>query len=132
MAYLFASYSTSTAAIALKLNADHITLGVDTAIPCGLIVHELVANALKHAFPGREQGEIHLDLRANGDGRFTLRVSDNGMGFPEDIDFRRVDSLGLKLVTILARQLDGGVELQRTGGTTFTITFTELTYQKRV
>jgi two-component sensor histidine kinase len=132
MAYLFASYSTSNTAIALKLNVDHITFGVDTAIPCGLIVHELVANALKHAFPGGKPGEIHLDLRAGDNGRYTLRVRDNGDGFPEDVDFRRVESLGLKLVNMLTQQLDGVIELQRNGGTAFTITFTELKYRKRV
>jgi two-component sensor histidine kinase len=132
MAYLLASYSTSNTAIALKLNVDHISFGVDTAIPCGLIVHELVANALKHAFPGRKPGEIRLDLRASDNGRYTLRVRDNGVGFPEDVDFRRVESLGLRLVNMLTQQLDGVIELQRNGGTTFTITFTELQYQKRV
>jgi two-component sensor histidine kinase len=111
---------------------DHITFGVDTAIPCGLIVHELVANALKHAFPGGKPGEIHLDLRADENGRYTLRVRDNGVGFPEDVDFRRVESLGLRLVNMLTQQLDGVIELQRNGGTTFTITFAELPYQKRV
>jgi two-component sensor histidine kinase len=132
MAYLFASYGSSNTAIALTLNVDHITFGIDTAIPCGLIVHELVANALKHAFPGSKPGEIHLDLRAGDTGRYTLRVHDNGDGFPENVDFRRVESLGLKLVNILTQQLDGVIELQRNGGTTFTITFTELQYQKRV
>jgi two-component sensor histidine kinase len=111
---------------------DHITFGIDTAIPCGLIVHELVANALKHAFPGSKPGEIHLDLRAGDHGRYMLRVHDNGAGLPETVDFRRVESLGLKLVNILTQQLDGVIELQRNSGTTFTITFTELQYQKRV
>jgi two-component sensor histidine kinase len=132
MAHLLASYSTGNTAIALKLNVDHITFGVDTAIPCGLIVHELVANALKHAFPGGTPGEIHLDLRADDNGRYMLRVRDNGSGFPEDVDFRRVESLGLRLVNMLTQQLDGVIELQRNGGTTFTITFSELQYQKRV
>ena len=132
MAYLLASYRTSNTAIALKLNVDPITFGVDTAIPCGLIVHELVANALKHAFPGRNPGEIHLDLRAGDYGRYTLRVRDNGVGFPEEVDFRHVESLGLRLVNMLTQQLGGVIELQRGGGTTFTITFTELQYQKRV
>jgi two-component sensor histidine kinase len=132
MAHLLASYSTGNTAIALKLNVDRMRFGVDTAIPCGLIVHELVANALKHAFPGGKPGEIHLDLRAEDDGRYTLRVRDNGEGFPEGVDFRRVESLGLRLVNILTRQLDGVIELQRNPGTTFTITFTELQYQHRV
>ena len=132
MAYLLAAYRTSNTAIALTLNMDPITFGVDTALPCGLIVHELVANALKHAFPGRTPGEIHLDLRAGNDGRYTLRVRDNGVGFPEEVDFRRVESLGLRLVNMLTRQLDGVIELQRGGGTTFTVTFTEPQYQTRV
>jgi two-component sensor histidine kinase len=132
MAYLLASYSTSNTAIALKLNVDPITFGVDTAIPCGLIVHELVANALKHAFPGRNPGEIHLDLHAGDYGGYTLRVRDNGVGFPEEVDFRHVESLGLRLVIMLTQQLDGVIELQRGGGTTFTITFTEPQYQTRI
>jgi len=132
MAYLLASYSTNNTAIALKLKVDPITFGVDTAIPCGLIVHELVSNALKHAFPGTNPGEIHLDLHAGDDGRYTLRVRDNGVGFPEEADFRHVETLGLRLVTMLTQQLDGVIELQRSGGTTFTITFTEPQYQTRV
>ena len=132
MAYLLASYSTNNTAIALKLKVDPITFGVDTAIPCGLIVHELVSNALKHAFPGTNPGEIHLDLHAGDDGRYTLRVRDNGVGFPEEVDFRHVETLGLRLVTMLTQQLDGVIELQRSGGTTFTITFTEPQYQTRV
>jgi two-component sensor histidine kinase len=132
MAYLFAAYSTGNVAITLKLNVDRITFGVDTAIPCGLIVHELVANALKHAFPSKKPGEIHLDLRAGDNGRYTLRVRDNGDGFPTDVDFRHVESLGLKLVTMLTQQLDGVIELQRGGGTTFIITFAEPQYQTRV
>jgi two-component sensor histidine kinase len=131
MAYLFASYNTSNATIALKLEVDRITFGIDTAIPCGLIVHELVANALKHGFPGMTQGEIHLGLRAQGDGQFRLRVSDNGVGFPKEVDFRHVESLGLKLVTMLTQQLDGEIELERHAGTTFIITFHELNYQRR-
>jgi len=128
---LFASYSTGAATIALQVNVDNITLGVDTAIPCGLIIHELVANALKHAFPAGKQGEIRLDLRASGDEWFMLRVSDNGIGFPKDVDFRRAKSLGLQLVNTLTEQLEGVIELQRHGGTTFIITFTELKYKKR-
>jgi two-component sensor histidine kinase len=132
MAYLFASYGSSNTSIALKLTVDHIMFGVDTAIPCALIVHELVANALKHAFQGKKAGEIHVDLRVGDNGRYILRVHDNGDGFPANVDFRRVESLGLKLVNILTQQLEGVIELHRNGGTTFTVTFTELQYQQRV
>ena len=77
-------------------------------------------------------GEIHPDLRANGNRRYRLRMRDGGDGIPEDVDFRRVESLGLRFVDMLTQQLDGVIELQRNGGTTFAITFTELQYQKRV
>jgi len=131
VAHLFAAYSPGATAIALQLKVDNITLGIDTAIPCGLIIHELVANALKHAFPGGRPGEIRLDLWASDDARFTLCVSDNGIGLPQDVDFRHAASLGLQLVNTLTEQLEGAIELQRNGGTTFTITFTELKYKQR-
>jgi two-component sensor histidine kinase len=107
-----------------------LILGI-TMIPCVLIVHELIANALQHAYPRREHGEIHLDLSAGNNGRYTLRVHGNGGGFPEGIDFRRVELLGLKIVTRLTQQLDGVIELQRNGGTTLTLTFSERKYRKR-
>jgi two-component sensor histidine kinase len=131
VAYLFAAYSTGAAVIAPKLQVDNVTLSVDTAIPCGLILHELVANALRHAFPDGRPGEVCIDLRASGDERFTLRVSDNGIGLPQHVDFRQTASLGLQLVNTLTEQLEGSIELQRRGGTTFTITFTELKYKQR-
>jgi two-component sensor histidine kinase len=131
VAHLFAAYRTGAAAIALKLKVDNIALSVDTAIPCGLIIHELVANALRHAFPDGRPGEVCINLRASGDERFTLLVSDNGSGFPQAVDFRHTESLGLQLVNTLTEQLEGSIELQRNGGTTFTIAFTELKYKKR-
>jgi two-component sensor histidine kinase len=130
-AHLMSAYSPGSAAIALQLHVDNITLGIDTAIPCGLIIHELVANALKHAFPAGKAGEIRLVLRASGAARFMLLVSDNGIGFPPSLDFRHTASLGLRLVHTLTEQLEGTIELQSNGGTTFTITFAELTYTQR-
>jgi two-component sensor histidine kinase len=129
--HLFAAYNTRAATVVLKLNVDNVTLGVDTAIPCGLILHELVANALKHAFPAGTSGELGIDLHANEQGRFTLRVSDNGIGFPQEIDFYQTESLGLQLVHALTEQLEGTIELQRHGGTTLTLTFTALSYKQR-
>jgi PAS domain S-box-containing protein len=99
------SHSTEESSVRLKLNIEDIPLGITEAIPCGLIINELVSNALKHAFP------------------ITLTISDNGIGFPEHVDFRKSPSLGLTLINSLVEQLGGAIELNRRGGTTFTITF---------
>jgi len=129
--YLFRSYGVNSNVIKLKINVDDIFLGVDTTIPCGLIINELVSNSLKHAFPpegdrpaGRE-GEIRIGLSSDND-KFTLMVSDNGFGFPKDLDFRNTESLGLQLVNTLVAQLEGTIELDRSAGMAFKITFTDL------
>ncbi|HUJ89006.1 MAG TPA: histidine kinase dimerization/phosphoacceptor domain -containing protein, partial [Syntrophorhabdales bacterium] len=124
---LFRSYSAGR--VSLKTQVDDNLLGIDTAIPCGLIINELVSNSLKHAFP-EKQGEIFVDLHRD-DGRFTLIVRDNGVGLPESVDFRNTDSLGLQLVCTLTDQLDGAIELNRAGGTEFKITFGEIKYKER-
>jgi two-component system, sensor histidine kinase LadS len=129
--HLFASYGAMAEGIALRVNIDAITLSVDTAIPCGLILNELVANAVQHAFPAAKQGEVCITLHADENGRFVLGVADNGIGFPPHLDFRHTTSLGLQLVTTLTEQLDGTIELEHNGGTTFTLAFRELTYKER-
>jgi two-component sensor histidine kinase len=100
-------------------------------MPCGLILNELVSNSLKYAFPERT-GEIRIEMSMDHDDRFVLVVSDNGVGFPKDLDFRETGSLGLKLVQSLVDQLDGTIELQNDEGTTFKIIFTEPEYTKRM
>ncbi len=118
---LLQSYGASER-IALIMDTEDISLGIDTAIPCGLIINELVSNALEHAFPDRE-GEIRIALHSY-DSETELIVADNGVGMPEDVDFRDTDSLGLRLVTILVEdQLQGTIRLERDGGTKFRITF---------
>ena len=129
--YLGRSYGVNTNVIQLKTNLQDVFLGVDTAIPCGLILNELVSNCLKHAFPDGREGEICIELRSDSDGEFTLVVSDNGIGLPEDLDFRNTESLGLQLVNTLVNQLEGTIELDRRGGTAFEITFTEMKYKER-
>jgi PAS domain S-box-containing protein len=115
------------------INAESVLMGVDTAIPCGLIVNELLTNALKYAFPGNhpcmERGEteceIWVDFRADGE-HLTLIVGDNGIGLPPGMDRTTTNSLGLQLINILAEyQLGGQVEVDTQAGTTFRITFTE-------
>ncbi len=135
--YLFQSYIDNLGAITLNINVDDdISLDLDAAIPCGLIINELVSNSIKHAFPegarnhpenrGKES-EIRVELThtpiEDNDGNVTLIVSDNGVGFPKDLDFRNTESLGLQLVASLTDQLHGTIELDRSCGTAFHITF---------
>ena len=124
--YLFRSYAANLDLIRLHVQADQIFLGIDTAMPCGLIINELVSNALKHAFLADQSGEIQIKLYQTPERRFTLSIADNGVGFPAHIDFQNTSSLGLQLVNTLVDQLDGVIELQREGGTTFTIQFAEM------
>jgi two-component sensor histidine kinase len=116
------SYRLSSRKVALKTDVEDITFGIDTAIPCGLIVNELVSNSLKHAFLEDRDGEIKVSLSRNGKAEVELTVSDNGVGMPEDVDFRKTDSLGLNLVNALVGQLQGKIELYREKGTEFIIT----------
>ncbi len=114
--------SYGAAKVAVNIEVDTISVSVDTAIPCGLIINELVSNSLKHAFPDGK-GEIAVTLHAI-DGTIELTVSDTGVGIPDTVDFRTTETLGLRLVTILAEdQLNGDIILKREAGTEFCITF---------
>jgi two-component sensor histidine kinase len=104
------------------VDADDVHLSVDAAIPCGLIVNELVSNALKHAFPGQDAGQIHVSLRALPNARMELSVKDTGIGFPEG-DFRTYTTMGMMLVTSLTEQLGGTVDLERNNGSQFIVRF---------
>jgi two-component sensor histidine kinase len=101
-----------------------ISLDVDKAIPCGLIINELVSNSLKYAFPRGRTGEIRIGL-THGDRAYALTIGDNGVGLPPGLDFRNTPSLGLQLVNTLVTQLEGNVELDASHGTTFRITFAD-------
>ncbi|MDD3041455.1 MAG: histidine kinase dimerization/phosphoacceptor domain -containing protein [Methanosarcinaceae archaeon] len=134
--YLIRSYTLGKD-IHLKFNVDRVFLGMDTAVPLGIIINELFSNSLKHAFEGRENGEISICLRkgkvagekyegCKKEECFTLVVRDNGTGFPESLDFRNTESLGLQLVTTLIDQINGIIELDTSKGTEFRIRFQEL------
>ncbi len=119
---LFRTYGVDSAKIRLIINVSHSFLDIDRAMPCGLIISELLSNSLKHAFAERETGRISIDLtRENGS--FILRVGDDGVGLPVDMDFRDTESLGLQLVNTLVEQLDGTIELLEGEGTGFVIAF---------
>ena len=128
---LYISFGINEEGIKAVIKVADVNLNVSTAIPCGLIINELVTNCLKHAFPGGRKGEIVLSLQPLGEGTYELIVGDDGIGFPENADFRNTETLGLKLVISLISQLDGTIELNRTGGSTFTIRFSELLYKER-
>ena len=117
------SYREGTQQVDLTFDIDNVNLGVDAAIPCGLIINELVTNSLKHAFPHGKRGEIAVSCHSTG-GALEFTVRDNGVGIPEGVDFKNSGSLGLHLVTILAEdQLNGRITLSRKRGTEFCITF---------
>jgi two-component sensor histidine kinase/ligand-binding sensor protein len=121
--FLFNSYMENSERITLNVDVEYLQLDIDRAIPCGLIVNELVSNALKHAFPDGRQGEISVRLHCGDDGRIRLTVADNGTGLPPDLDFRDTETLGMQLVNMLTRQLAGDIELQNENGASFTISF---------
>ncbi len=124
---LMDSYNIDPGKVALTINVEKISLGVDLAVPCGLLVNELISNSLKHAFPKEASGEIKIYMHPTENSHIELTVSDNGIGFPEDLDFRKTDSLGIQLIISLAEgQLQGKIELNRSAGTEFKVTFNDL------
>jgi len=120
---LLRMFNVAPGAITITTDVENVLFGVDTAIPCALIINELVSNSLKHAFPDGATGEVTITLHQIN-GTYELTVADNGEGLPPNFDFRATDSLGMQLVTALVNQLDGTITLDRTKGTTFITTFT--------
>jgi len=120
---LITTYHTLASRVNMDIAITDIFLTITTAIPCGLIINELVTNALKHAFPHQQKGTITISMTPSNKDSLILTVSDTGVGFPEGIDFRNTTTLGMQLVTSLVEQLDGTITLDRSEGTTFTITF---------
>lgn len=126
----------------ISLNKDleeDLFLDMDTAIPLGTIINELISNSFKYAFPGRDKGEIQIKLHREEskcedcmNTNFILSVSDNGVGIPENFDIKNLDSLGLRLVTSLVEQLDGELELKRNSGTELIIRFTVIEKRNKI
>lgn len=121
---LYRTYVKDPGSVDLILEIEDVKLDINVAIPLGLILNELITNSMKYAFPEGKKGKITIVFHKKGD-EFLLKVSDNGVGFPEDLDYKNTDSLGMQIVTNLTRQIDGELELDRTEGTTFKITFKE-------
>jgi len=131
----FADYARSLAAgvfqasgraqgeVVLELEIADVALGIDRAIPCGLVINELISNALKHAFPDGRAGTVRVELVAVDGGRLRLTVRDDGIGLPPGFAIDRAESLGLQLVHTLAEQLDAVLVVRSDGGAAFELTF---------
>ncbi len=121
--HLYHIYAADSMDIRLDLRTNDVFLDINTAIPCGLIINELVSNALKHAFPDGHHGFIRLEVSTGCDGRRCLIVKDNGVGLPAGFDIHKPQTLGMQLVKDLAAQIGGSIRVDTRGGTCFTITF---------
>ena len=121
--YLFRTYVVNSSLIRLHVQIENVSLDVDAALPCGLMINELVSNSIKYAFPGERKGEINIRLFRREDDRLVLSVKDNGVGLPDEVDIKNSKSLGLKLVNILTKQLGGELDYTRTGGTEYKVVF---------
>ena len=127
---LFYSYDIQEDHIKPVIEVEEVKLNIETGIPCGLIISELVSNSLKYAFPEGKTGKLKVSLKKYSN-KYELTISDNGIGFPEDLKFKNTDSLGLQLVNSLVDQIDGEITLDTSQGTKFKIMFKELVYKKR-
>jgi two-component sensor histidine kinase len=122
-AHLFRALGQNPLRIRLDCRIAATELSIDQAVPCGLIVNELVSNALKHAFPEDRAGCITVELRHDEEARRTLIVADDGVGLPDGLDLKLTSTLGLQLVSILTLQLKGNLTVERNHGTAFLMTF---------
>jgi PAS domain S-box-containing protein len=120
---LYQSYVEDTGRIGMKVEVRGVELMIDQAIPCGLIINELVSNAIKYAFPGQRSGEIIVSGRTDDDGWVVLTVADNGAGLPQGFDWARAETLGLQIVSMLTRQLRGTLDLGEGSGASFMLRF---------
>jgi len=128
---LLSSYNVNPNQIKVKIQAKNIFMDINTAVPSGLIINELVTNSLKHAFPMGLSGEISIELHKKNE-KYVLEVSDTGIGIPEEIDVNKNNTLGFLLINSLIKQLDGTVKLNRTRGTSFILKFSKLKYKERI
>ena len=121
---LVRSYNLTSAQITTIIDIDAISFGIEMAIPCGLIVNEIVVNSLKYAFKDGRAGLIQVEVHKLVDGAIEMRISDNGVGIPADFDLSHIKTLGMELIhTLVEQQLGGKMELDRAAGTAYRIVF---------
>jgi two-component sensor histidine kinase len=125
--YLVKSVKGADSNVKVNINIPQIELGIDTAIPLGLLINEALTNALKYGIKGDDQGEIHIELKKMADKDYILNIGDNGVGFSEEVNFKNTRSLGLKLIHNLARQLKGSIIRDFSKkGTNYIVNFKEI------
>ena len=129
--FLFQFFKVDPEQVRLETDLEDVRLDINTAVPCGLLVNELVSNALKHAFPDGRRGTVWIKLRREKDGTLKLRVADDGVGLPKGFDYRSSESFGLQIAHLLIEQLEGTIAVEGKKGTAFCITFRELVYKPR-
>ena len=127
---LYRTYITNTELVELEMDVEPINIDIDNAIPLGIIINELITNSLKYAFPNGKKGKVNLSLHSKNED-YILIESDNGIGIPEEIDFKNAETLGLQLVNTLVSQINGIIELNRDNGTKFLIKFRDKPKTKR-
>jgi two-component sensor histidine kinase len=119
---LIQSYRLQNCHVDFVADVDEVEMSIDQAIPCGLIVNELVSNALKYAYHGKSKGALSISLKEKSN-RIFMQISDDGVGLPKNFKFEKTDSLGVQLVYSLTEQLDGTIEVDSSKGTSFLIIF---------
>ncbi|MBI4813260.1 MAG: PAS domain S-box protein [Methanobacterium sp.] len=127
---LLTSHIEDPGRVKLTVNVEDVRMELETAIPLGLLINEIVANSVNHAFPNEQKGKIIVELERDGNA-FILKMSDDGVGIPEDIDFKKAETLGFQLINSLVNQLDGQIEMHTNNGTSYIVKFKELDYKKR-
>lgn len=121
--HLKADTSAAQTNIVYSMDLDKIKLDITKAVPCGIILNELIMNAQKHAFPQNENGKISIGLKEKPDHMIELYVHDNGKALPQEYSTSEADTLGLTLIRILSKQIDGEFTIDTTHGKKFTVLF---------
>ena len=127
---LFIVYNIKSEQVATTIEVTDKPVSITTAIPLGLIISELLTNALKYAFPSERKGEIRITMTIDDDNMYNLTVRDNGIGLPENFNIETISSFGMRLISILIKQLDGSSNIHNDNGAIFTIKFKESEYDK--
>jgi len=122
---LFRSFGVEPQQISLEIKKQAVFLSVETAVPCGLLVNELLSNSIKHAFPKGRQGKISVNIEMHDNSEIEIEVNDDGVGLPESFSFETTETLGLQLVRTLVNQINGRIVVKNNNGASFSIIFTE-------
>jgi len=130
---LISSYSIQLKKIGINKEFDDIFVLIDTAIPCGLIINEIISNSLKYAFSDGTNGQINVSLKKNENDLIKLTISDNGIGLPDGFNIEKDGKMGIQtILAIVRQQLQGEVAVEIKNGVSYTISFSDVLYEKRI